>query len=90
MNAATLATNLIGVRSLQHKTLTNADGKTPQTFAITSVKTWKRDPNRIHIGLKRGLYQYESIDSIDEFFTHFNLPNGETCTTCASTIMANR
>ena len=74
MTAHDLATALIGVRSLNHKTLTNADGKTPQVFSITSVKTWKRDNMRFHLGLKRGLYQYESIDSVDDFFNHFDLP----------------
>lgn len=72
MNGHELATKLIGVRTLEHLWLTNAD-KTPQRFAITSVKTWKRDLNRVHIGLKRGLYQYESIDSVEEFFTHFSI-----------------
>jgi hypothetical protein len=65
---------LTSIRSLNHKTLKNADNKTPQVFKITSVKTWKRDNMRIHIGLKRGLYQNESIDSVAEFFTHFDLP----------------
>jgi hypothetical protein len=74
MNAHELAANLIGVRTLEHRMLKNADGKTPQRFAVTSVKTWKRDRMRIHIGLKRGLYQNESIDSIDEFFQHFDIP----------------
>lgn len=73
MNGHELATKLIGVRSLQHVNLTNADGKTPQTFTITSVKTWKHDNSRIRIGLKRGLYQYETIDSVAEFFQHFTI-----------------
>ena len=73
MNGHELATKLIGVSTLAHRTLKNADGKTPQRFAITSVKTWKRDLTRIHIGLKRGFYQYESIDSVEEFFTHFSI-----------------
>lgn len=73
MNAHGLAVRLIGVRTLQHKTLKNADGKTPQLFKITTVKTWKRNPDRLHIGLKRGLYQYEKIESVDEFLRHFNI-----------------
>lgn len=68
-----LALNLVGVRELKHKSLTHADGKTPQSFKITSVKTWKRDLSRIRIGLKRGLYQYETIESVDEFMKHFNI-----------------
>lgn len=73
MDAHELATKLIGVRSLQHVRLTNADKKTPQIFSITSVKTWKRDRNRIKIGLKRGLYQFDTIESVDEFFQHFSV-----------------
>jgi hypothetical protein len=29
------------------------------------VKTWKRDPKRIRVPLKRGLYQYEAITELD-------------------------
>ena len=44
-------------QTIYHKTLTNSDG-TPMRFRVMgSVKTWKRDPNRIRIPLKRGLYE---------------------------------
>ncbi len=72
-----LAIMLITVKVLEHKSATNADKKTPQRFTITSVKTWKKDNMRIHIGLKRGQYQNESIDSLSEFFLHFNLPSSQ-------------
>jgi hypothetical protein len=35
----------------------NADG-TPARFRVTSVKTWKRDPDRIEIRVKRGLHEH--------------------------------
>jgi hypothetical protein len=35
----------------------NADG-TPARFKVTSVKTWKRNPDRIEVHLKRGLYEH--------------------------------
>lgn len=35
----------------------NADG-TPARFHVTSVKTWKRDPDRIEIHVKRGLREF--------------------------------
>ena len=38
----------------------NKDG-TPIRMKVTSVKTWKSDPNRIRIGLQRGLYEKFSI-----------------------------
>jgi len=39
----------------------NADG-TPQRWKVTSVKLWKRDPNRFRLGLKFGLYSHETVD----------------------------
>ena len=35
----------------------NADG-TPARFRVTSVKTWKRDDQRIEIRVKRGRYEH--------------------------------
>jgi hypothetical protein len=35
----------------------NADG-TPARFKVTSVKTWKREPDRIQIRVKRGLREH--------------------------------
>lgn len=29
------------------------------------VKLWKRDPNRIHVPLKHGLYAYDSLQGSD-------------------------
>ena len=39
----------------------NADG-TPMRARVTSVKTWKRSPERIEIRYKRGLYEYGTIN----------------------------
>jgi hypothetical protein len=46
---------------LHHVSNKNADG-TPQRWKITSIKTWKRQPQRIEIGLKYGLKTYCRID----------------------------
>lgn len=43
---------------IYHTIAKNADG-TSQRFKVTSVKTWKRNPDRVEVRLKRGLYQYE-------------------------------
>ena len=49
---------------IQHKKLRNADN-TFQRFKITSIKTWKTRPDKILIGLKRGLYEYYKINETD-------------------------
>lgn len=42
----------------------NADN-TPRRWKITSIKVWKRDTNRVLIGLKHGLYSYDKITEND-------------------------
>ena len=42
---------------IHHTTKKNADG-TPMRARITSIKTWKRSPNRIEVRCQRGLYDY--------------------------------
>jgi len=47
----------------------NADG-TPQRWRVMGkVKTWKKDPNRIRVPIKRGLYDHYEItqDNLDMF-----------------------
>jgi hypothetical protein len=39
----------------------NADG-TPMRAKVTSVKTWKRSPDRVEVRVKRGLYEYATFD----------------------------
>lgn len=38
----------------------NADG-TPRRWKVTSVKTWKRSPERVEVRLKHGLRFYDSV-----------------------------
>lgn len=45
----------------------NSDG-TPQRFKILSIKKWKRQPNRILISCKRGLYEFIKIDETQIHF----------------------
>ena len=40
-----------------HVTKKNADGS-PMRAKVTSIKTWKRSPNRVEVRVKRGLYEY--------------------------------
>lgn len=43
----------------------NYDG-TPQRFRVTGqVRTWKRNPNRIEIGLKRGMYEHARLTEVN-------------------------
>ena len=42
---------------IHHVTKKNSDG-TPMRARVTSVKTWKRSPERIEVRYKRGLYEY--------------------------------
>lgn len=50
---------------LHHVHNRNADG-TPQRWRVNgAVKTWKRDPNRIRVPLKYGLYGYDYLTQDD-------------------------
>ena len=47
---------------LLHRRFTNSDG-TPQRWRVNGApKTWKRDPSRVRIPVKRGLWQYDYVD----------------------------
>jgi hypothetical protein len=51
---------------LHHNNLKNADGKSCQRFRLNGrVKTWKRDPNRIEIPIKRGLRECYRITAME-------------------------
>lgn len=69
------AKNLTQGDEIHNQFLKNADG-TCQRWRVTSVKTWKRDPNRIRVGLKRGLKEYGSLDerNLEEFHTDKRCP----------------
>lgn len=54
---------------LYHKKYRNSDG-TPQRWKVKGKpKTWKRNPERVRIPLKRGLYEYDYLTehNIDDF-----------------------
>lgn len=46
---------------VHHVTKKNADG-TPMRARVTSVKTWKRSPERVQVNVKHGLYDYASFN----------------------------
>jgi len=46
---------------IHHTINKNADG-TPHRYRVTGkVKTWKRDPSRVKVPVKYGLYSYDYI-----------------------------
>lgn len=57
------AKNLHYGQTVYHSCYRNADG-TPARFRVSGkVKTWKRDPSRVEVPLKRGMYESNHIDS---------------------------
>lgn len=71
ITAQQLFDKIKNVRVFQHRTLQNADG-TPQRWRLNGeIKLYKRDPYRIRIPVKRGLYEYGRIESVGEFMDHF-------------------
>ena len=65
------AKNLRNGQTVYHTTKKNADGKTPMKAKVTSVKTWKRQPERVEVHVKRGLYEFAvfSQDELDQITT---------------------
>ena len=47
--------------TIYHVSKKNADG-TPMRAKITSIKIWKRSPERIEVRVKRGLYEYATFN----------------------------
>ena len=50
---------------LYHSFLKNGDGSPQRCKVNGRVKTWKRDPDRIYIPLKRGMHEYGHAEKID-------------------------
>ena len=42
---------------IHHVSKTNSDGS-PMRARVTSVKTWKRSPDKVEVRYKRGLYEF--------------------------------
>ena len=49
---------------IHHVSKQNADG-TPMRARITSIKTWKRSPERIEVRCKHGMYDYATFSELD-------------------------
>ena len=49
-------------QTLYHVTARGSDGR-PVRWKVTSVKLWKRHPERFELGLKHGLYAYDRCNS---------------------------
>ena len=54
------AKNLKAGDYIHHTAKKNADG-TPMRARVTSIKTWKRSPERIEVRCKHGLYDYATF-----------------------------
>lgn len=67
-----LVSNLVHGQILYARNLKNSDG-TPQKFVVTSIKTYKRDHNRVDIGLKRGLCQFTKVHTLAQYNEHLAL-----------------
>jgi hypothetical protein len=50
---------------MYHRTQLNSDG-TPQRWTITSIKTWKRYPNRLTVRFKRGVCTFAECTSLNQ------------------------
>ena len=60
----TVAKMLTSGQTIYHTTRRNADG-TSMRARVTSIKTWKRDPERIEVHTKHGLYDYSVFSERD-------------------------
>lgn len=56
------AKSLVPGDILHHVNHRNADGS-PQRWKVNGkVKTWKKDPSRVYVPVKMGLYAYDYVD----------------------------
>jgi hypothetical protein len=46
---------------VHHISKKNADG-TPMRAKVLSIKTWKRNPSRILLSVKRGMYEFAKFN----------------------------
>ncbi len=56
--------NCLGFGSESDAIIVNADG-TPARLKVTSVKTWKRTPDRVEVKVQRGLYEHYTFEADD-------------------------
>ena len=62
------------VSTFHQKGKTNADGTPKRWRRNGAIKVFKRDPMRITIPLKHGLYAYDKIESVDDFNRFLVIP----------------
>jgi len=48
-------------QTLYHLKQKNSDGTAQRWRVNGKVKTWKRDPNRVQVPIKHGLYNYDYL-----------------------------
>jgi hypothetical protein len=65
-------------QTLYHNTLRNADGSAQRWRVNGAVKTWKRNPERVQIPVKHGLYDYGYVTETDlESFSLYDMTQEE-------------
>ena len=70
---------LAEIRALSgHALVIRNDGKVAQVKINGAVKTWKRDPSRVEVPVKYGLYEYARFDTA-EALRRFVTLEGESC-----------
>lgn len=74
MNAHELAATLHVGMILYHTQHKDSHGN-PVRWYITSIRTWKTDLVRIRIGIKHGLYDYDTILSLEDYYANFSNEN---------------
>jgi hypothetical protein len=76
MNAAELASLIAEVNPSNYlsKLHTNADSTPTRWRSNGAIKLFKRDPMRIRIPIKHGLYDYDRIESVDDFNRFLVIP----------------
>jgi len=52
-------------QTLYHKTYKNTDGSPERWRVNGKPQTWKRNPQRIRVPIKRGMYEYGYLDEND-------------------------
>lgn len=63
-----------GTQVFHHKTKKNADGTPMRWRRNGAIKVFKRDPMRIVIPIKHGMYDYDRVESVQDFNLFLELP----------------
>lgn len=70
----------VNANEFHHNNWTNSDGSCARFRRNGATQTWKRDPERVRIPVKRGLYEYGQITNgnMDMFHMPGDCPDCRT------------